>query len=635
MADRFLAWLSAGILAAGLSTGMLLSAGIATAGPDAGADGGSASGDSDTSMSQSSNSTDAQTDSADNADLDPTLQDRADSSVDVTQPVDDQTDTDAEDQGGAGLDDIDVDGETTEEGAGEGEVVGRGSTLDTPKSASNGPANARTFITDRNFAEISRGNERSPAGGEPAGGEPAGGEPAGGEPAERGPANEDLSGTVKTVETKTVETKLAKTAAEDTPDAPDEPAVYALAAPVETEQQMTGPTLLNVIGTLAWSLLDFVVKLVEAPPVVLPERSVTAGRSTLEIDCGDGYTADADWYYPKEGEPDKLIYFQHGFLARAFVYDRTLTELAERNNAIVVAPSITSNYFACDGCSLTADPMHAAVARLFEGDRGALLASAQAAGYEGTLPTEFVLSGQSAGSMLAAGAAGHYYDSAPGAEKANMVGVLLYDGSAANGALGRALDKLPLSVPVLNIAAEPVVFNYYGAANQLLSTERPGQFSGVQLINGAHSDAFQSSAYFGIVQAFVGLVFGTSAPENVEAVQVLSQGWLTDMYAGRVYDPATRTGIYGTPGEPGQTVVDIPTEAGLARGYVLPGPPHALSPFERIFAALVHSINSNDFVTCSTVAPAPPAQNSTPNTALSLDGRAITRQSVGQHVCMG
>ena len=73
-------------------------------------------------------------------------------------------------------------------------------------------------------------------------------------------------------------------------------------------------------------------------------------------------------------------------------------------------------------------------------------------------------------------------------------------------------------------------------------------------------------------QFVVALVTGPSRPENVEAVQVVAQGWITDMYAGKVYDTATRTGIYGVPGAPGETVIDIPTDAGLAHAYVLPAP---------------------------------------------------------------
>jgi hypothetical protein len=102
--------------------------------------------------------------------------------------------------------------------------------------------------------------------------------------------------------------------------------------------------------------------------------------------------------------------------------------------------------------------------------------------------------------------------------------------------------------------------------------KRPGQFNGVQLVGGTHSDGYRSSAVFGLAQFVVALATGPSSAENVEAVQVLAQGWITDMYANRVYDPATRTGIYGVPGEPGETVIDIPTDAGLARGYVLPAP---------------------------------------------------------------
>lgn len=40
--------------------------------------------------------------------------------------------------------------------------------------------------------------------------------------------------------------------------------------------------------------------------------------------------------------------------------------------------------------------------------------------------------------------------------------------------------------------------------------------------------------------------------------KTLAQGWIADMCEGSVYNPATRTGIYGEPGEPGDTVIDIP-----------------------------------------------------------------------------
>ena len=177
-----------------------------------------------------------------------------------------------------------------------------------------------------------------------------------------------------------VEASTAETAT--TFDAPPSPAAarFVMTAAPQVAPAPR-PSLLNVVGSFFWGLFDLAVKLVDFPPAVPPGSTVTAGRGTLQIDCGDGYTTDADWYFPTEGEPDKFIYFQHGFPARAGFYNLTLAELAERNNAIVFAPNITANIFACDACALSGEPMQAAVARLFEGDRAALLASATAAGY--------------------------------------------------------------------------------------------------------------------------------------------------------------------------------------------------------------------------------------------------------------
>jgi hypothetical protein len=378
--------------------------------------------------------------------------------------------------------------------------------------------------------------------------------------------------------------------------APVQLSATAMPPTAATAATASGPTLINVIGTAAWNVLDFASKILAGPPSVPADNSVTVGRSDLVI---DGYTAEADWYYPKSGTPDKFIYFQHGFPARAGFYNLTAAELAERNNAIVVAPSITGNLFAADGYSLGADPMHEAVAGLFEGDREALKASALAAGYEGALPEKFVIAGHSGGGQLAAGAAGYYYaDTVKNGEESDLVGVLLYDTSATGGALERALDKLPHELPVLHIAAEPSAWDTFGNASQVLVEKRGDEFTGVQLIGGTHSDAFRSSTLFGLLQPLVALGTGASTPENVEAVQVLSEGWITDMYAGTVYADGPgveRAGIYGDP----NTIVTIPTDTGTdARAYVLPGPTVVLSPIDRVILALLSSIDANAFITC-------------------------------------
>ncbi len=392
-------------------------------------------------------------------------------------------------------------------------------------------------------------------------------------------------------------------------------------------------------------MFDFVNKILLGPPVVPAGSTVKVGRSDLSIDCGDGYTADADWYFPTDGEADKLIYFQHGILATAGFYNVTAAELAERNNAIVVAPSITSNFFACDACNLSADQMHAAVAALFIGDRAALTASAQAAAEQAgvenfdELPEQFVISGHSAGGQLAAGAAGYYYEYAPAAEKANLVGVLLFDTTAAGGALERALDRMPATLPVLHISSEPGFFNTYGDANDMLELKRPGQFNGVRLVGGSHSDAFRSSTLGGFTQLIVSLGTGSSTPENVDAVQVLAKGWIADMYAGTVYadDPTEQDGSYGPLG----TVIDVSTPrvgSGVAHANVLPVPPAELDPIERFITMLLNSANlTQAFSPCAEDPSAvfdrltaSSAENSSPNTALSLDGRRQTDQSVLQ-----
>ncbi len=100
-----------------------------------------------------------------------------------------------------------------------------------------------------------------------------------------------------------------------------------------------------------------------------------------------------------------------------------------------------------------------------------------------------------------------------------------------------------------------------------------------------------------VIQFVVSLATGFSAPQNVDAVRVLAQGWINDMYAGTVYDPSQRTGYYGDPG----TTIDIPTAAGMARAYVLPAPtarPDLLYPFYLILRSLLLAANL-DFATCA------------------------------------
>lgn len=411
-------------------------------------------------------------------------------------------------------------------------------------------------------------------------------------------------------------------------------AATAAAQPAPTAAAATArPNLINIVGTLFFSLFDRVVRLFEGPPVVPPGRAVRLARTPLELDCGNGYTVDADWYFPTETEPDKIIYLQHGAFARAGLYNVTAADLAVRNNAIVVAPSITSNFFACDGCALGGDQMHAAVADLFIGDRAALTASALAAGWDAPLPQRFVISGHSGGGQLAGGAAGYYAVRAPADEVHHLAGVLLLDTSALGGAIERGIARIPLDIPVHHIAASPAALNIYGDVNPVLAQLRSG-FVGVQLIGGTHNDAWRTTN--GLAQFVGGLGGGFSQARNVDAVQELAQAWISDWFNG------THTAAYY--GERGETIT-IDTPAGQAQAYVIPGPAPRLNFFDRIILAMMRSTlifgqftgncAADPAVTPNSAGSLLVDGKSTADTALSLDGRRQTGQSVFQQCRRG
>ena len=181
------------------------------------------------------------------------------------------------------------------------------------------------------------------------------------------------------------------------------------------------------------------------------------------------------------------------------------------------------------------------------------------------------------------------------------------------------------------ISAEPGPLDSYGGANDVLVAARPGQFVGVQLVGGVHADAARSgNPLVQILSQLAGL--GFSRPENVQAVQDLAEGWINDWYDG------THTGTYGDLG----STVDITTAAGTAHVYVLPAPAPQLTFVDLIVNASISAAGNLNFAYCAAPISGTEAvqtvfltENSTPNTALSLDGRRQTGQSVGQHVCTG
>ncbi len=349
-------------------------------------------------------------------------------------------------------------------------------------------------------------------------------------------------------------------------------AVAAVAAATRPSLVMTA---IRAVGTLVLGLQTALMTLVVGPPVLPAGSAVTLGRSRLEIPSGDGVTVRADWYIPDiAGPPSGLIYFQHGFLATGPMYSYTAARLAERTNSIVVAPTLSSNFFRTDGNWMAGVPLQRGVADLFTGDREALTASALAAGYTGALPDTVVLVGHSLGGGFVSGVAGHLVDN--GAVD-HLAGVVLFDPVALNGEVPTATAKLTggNDVPILAVTAPDYYWNQMGAASAALVQARPDRFNGFRLAAGTHIDAMQGGNP--VVAFFEGLVTGFPKPQNAAAAQELAAGWVNDMLAG------TENGIYGTPGE--QMVID--TTAGEARAVGVPGPPTKITVFDRVMDAFL------------------------------------------------
>ncbi|WP_212757687.1 hypothetical protein [Mycobacterium sp. DBP42] len=193
----------------------------------------------------------------------------------------------------------------------------------------------------------------------------------------------------------------------------------------------------------------------------------------------------------------------------------------------MVVPTYSSNRFVREGFWLGDDQVYRATAELFLGEREALTASAQAAGYAARygadvpLPETFVLVGHSLGAGVVAGAAGYYADA-------------------------------------------------------IKSTGAESHLAGVVLADGQHLDAMQGGSP--VIQLLSYLFYGFSTAPNKAASQTLITGWVDDMFAGRIdastgaCEGADCSGIYGAPGQ----TLDLPTPAGPTSAVVIGGSAPAL-----------------------------------------------------------
>jgi hypothetical protein len=304
-----------------------------------------------------------------------------------------------------------------------------------------------------------------------------------------------------------------------------------------------------------------------------PVTGVRQGFSYLPLNVGPhGYDAPARWYFPTQvnGTVDAkgVIYLQHGFLGTGGWYGQLATALAYGTDSIVVVPTVSSLPLP-GGAYLGGTQMFQAVGSLFLGNESALNLSASQAGYHGTLPQHFLLSGHSAGGGLATLAAGDYVkDLGTNTANNNLQGVVMFDGVAnSTTAFKTAIGELQsLKIPDYVVAAPPQSWNAGGVTTSELASLYPNQFVGVELLNGSHVDSLLGNKP--VIDFISQLLTKYSPGGNTQAVYTLSTGWINDIYSG--HSPTNPgVGLYGTPtgyvAPGGQQIV-----LGPATGVVLP-----------------------------------------------------------------
>jgi pimeloyl-ACP methyl ester carboxylesterase len=563
MVDRFVLWLGAGAVCAGVAVGMLAGAGVAHANTESDGDGGA-------KTSQSAKTAENKPDSGQG---DAGNKHRQKQNVNVVK-TDKHTDKDTAAKADADVDKVGADTDTAK---------------DVARDGVRSEAGKRTAKLITNFvAAVTHKPDRKVVA-------------AKADPVEAADPV-DTAEAVDTDPIASVTNLVSRRTAGPSAFSPTRSNV-TLATPTLARSQVAEtasappikvPPVVSAIGTAVFGLLSFAESVFEGPPKALPGSGVTVKRSTLAI--GD-QEVPADWYFPEgydpnsDTPPERIIYLQHGFLARGVFYDYTASYLAKETNSVVVAPSITSNIFATDGMWLGGDQMHRAAADLFNNDNTALLDSAHDAGYtQDLLPQNVVLIGHSLGGGFVIDTARYMLENQENGDSTHyhLAGVLMLDGVSFTDPVP-ILEQLD-GVPVYNLSATPYVWNMFGTMDAALAQVRGDDFHGAQLLGGLHSDSMIGGNP--LVQFGAYLATGFSLPSNAAGSQVLAAGWINDMFAGT--ETCDDTSCFYA--DPGQTIT-VPSAFGPAIGLVQPKPGVIDSIARELTAVVFRLVGKIDFAT--------------------------------------
>ena len=344
------------------------------------------------------------------------------------------------------------------------------------------------------------------------------------------------------------------------------------------------PTLLAAAAVIADPLL---------PGATNGVTGVQVGHSRLEIPGAFiGNTVAADWYFPTQADgtvdAQGVIWLQHSFGARNIFYSALATDLAQRTNSIVVAPNLSSLPFTFSGGCLICSTSQQAVADVFlDPTRGALVTSAQDAGYTGDVSEllgALVLAGHSAGGGFATATAADYVAEGSDVQDAQLLGVLMFDG-VSNGTFDGTFDDQIAAladIPIYQIAAPAQAWNNFGATTNQLLAARPGVFNGAVLVGGSHVDSMLGVNP--IIDFVLQLVTGFSPAGSTAAVYNLSNGWINDLYVGAT-PQAPQYGLYSAAN--GQIITGGTAAVSLPTTFA-----NNLSPLDTVLKNVIDAVGS-------------------------------------------